>query len=85
MPYIYPKRNGDYVYDVIVTKDETQRLPQRYCAHLSHAERIEEGRLREVPVDVPDAYGPTVTEAMRALDASFDTWRRGHDRPSAAP
>ena len=75
MPYIYPKRNGDYVYDVIVTKDETQRLPQRYCAHLSHAERIEEGRLREVPVDVPDAYGPTVTQAIRALDANFERWR----------
>ena len=78
MPNFYPKRNGDYVYDVIVTRDETQRLPGRYRAHLSHAERIEEGRLREVPVDVADAYGPTVTEAMRALDAAFDVWRRGH-------
>ena len=76
MPYIYPKRNRDYADDVIVTKDETHPLPRRYCAHLSHAERIEEGRLREVPVDVPDAYGPTVTEAMRALDAAFDVWRR---------
>jgi hypothetical protein len=26
--------------------------------------------------DVPDMYGPTVTEAMRALDASFEKWRR---------
>jgi hypothetical protein len=25
---------------------------------------------------VQDTYGPTVTDAMRALDASFDTWRR---------
>ena len=82
MPYFYPKRNGDYVYDVIVTRDETQRLPRRYCAHLSHAERIEEGRLREVPVDVPYAYGPTVTEAMRALDAAFDVWRRAHPSQS---
>jgi hypothetical protein len=31
-----------------------------------------------VQVNLPDTYGPTVTEAMSALDASFDTWRRQH-------
>ena len=43
----------------------------------SCAERIEDGRLAQVQVDVWD-YGPTVTEAMRALDAHFDAWRRAH-------
>jgi hypothetical protein len=69
--YYHPHRNGDYVYDVIVTKDEAQRLSRRYCATLSNAERIENGRLASVPVDVADAYGPTVSEAMRALDEHF--------------
>jgi hypothetical protein len=72
----YPKRNGDYVYDVTVTKDDTALLSRRYRAHLANAERIENGRLMPVPIDVPDTYGPTVTEAMQALDASFETWRR---------
>ena len=74
----HPHRNGDYVYDVTVTKDETVRLSHRYCAHLSNAERIENGRLMHVQVNVSDSYGPTVSEAMRALDASFETWRQEH-------
>jgi hypothetical protein len=69
---------GEYVYDVTVTKDETERLQRRYRAHLSNAERIEQGQLMCVQVNVPDTYGSTVTEAMRALDASFDTWRQEH-------
>jgi len=72
----YPKRTGEYVYDVTVSKDETRRLSRRYCARLSNAERIENGRLVSAQIDVKDAYGPTLSEAMRALDASFDTWRR---------
>ena len=72
----YPKRTGEYVYDVTVSTDETRRFARRYCARLSNAERIENGRLVSVQIDVKDAYGPTVSEAMRALDASFDTWRR---------
>ncbi len=71
----YPKRNGEYVYDVTVSKDETVRLSRRYRAHLSNAERVEGGRLAPVQVDLPDTYGPTVTEAIRALDACFDSWR----------
>ena len=71
----YPKRNGDYVYDVTVAKDEAVRLSHRYRAHLDHAERIENGRLTPVQVEVADAYGPTVSEAMWALDASFEAWR----------
>ena len=74
----YSHRKGEYVYDVTLTKDETERLSRRYRARLSNAERIEEGRLAPVHVDVQDAYGPTVTEAMRALDAHFDAWRRAH-------
>ena len=74
----YPKRSGEYVYDVSVSKDETARLSRRYRASLINAERIERGRLRPVPVDVPDTYGATVSEAMRALDAHFDAWRRAH-------
>ncbi len=83
MPYFYPKRNGDYVYDVTLTKDDTLRLSRRYRAHLSNAERIEDGRLAFVQVDIPDTYGSTVSEAMRALDASFDAWRRGDAAKSA--
>jgi hypothetical protein len=74
----YPKRNGDYVYDVSVTKDETRSLLRRYRAHLDNAERIEDGRLTPVQVVVADTYGPTVSEAMRALDASFEAWRLEH-------
>jgi hypothetical protein len=29
-----------------------------------------------VQVHVPDTYGATVSEAMRALDERFDAWRR---------
>ena len=72
----YPKGTGEYVYDVTVSQDETQRLSRRYCARLSNAERIENGRLVSVQIDVKDAYGPTLSEAIRALDASFDSWRR---------
>ena len=68
----YPKRNGDYVYDVT----EVVRLSHRYRAHLNYAERMENGRLTPVQVEVADVYGPTVSESMRALDASFDTWRQ---------
>ena len=52
----YPKRTGEYVYDVTVSKDETRRLSRRYCARLSNAERIENGRLVSVQIDVKDAY-----------------------------
>ena len=77
----YPKRNGIYVYDVTVTEDG--RPPsRRFCAHLSNAERIEQGRLVPVLVDVADVYGPTVAEATRALDASFETWRKANPMKS---
>jgi hypothetical protein len=78
MPSFYPKRSGDYVYDVVVTKNEARRLSCRYCAHLENAERIENGRLTPVRVVVFDTFGPTVSDAIRALDASFETWRREH-------
>ena len=71
----YAQRKGEYVYDVTVTKDETVTLPRRYRARLSNAERIQQGRLTSVQVNVAEAYGPTVTEAIRALDASFEAWR----------
>jgi hypothetical protein len=74
----YSHRKGEYVYDVTVTKDETVPLPHRYRARLSNAERIEHGCLATVRVEVPDAYGPTVRDAMRAMDADFDAWRRAH-------
>jgi hypothetical protein len=61
---------------VTVTKDESVLLSRRYCARLSNAERI--GRLMPVPVDVPDTFGATVTEAIRVLDASFEAWRQEH-------
>ena len=79
-PRFYSQRNGEYVYDVTVAKDETVTLALRYRAHLSNAQRLEGGRLAQVQVDVQDTYGPTETEAVRALDASFDAWRLGHPK-----
>jgi hypothetical protein len=72
----YPKRNGEYVYDLDVSKDDTTRLFRRYRAHLSNADRIENGQLTPVQVDLLDAYGPTVSDARLALDAGFDAWRQ---------
>ena len=34
------------------------------------------GRLMNVQVNVADTYGPTVSEAVRALEACFDMWRQ---------
>ena len=79
----YAQRNGDYVYDVMITKDDTARLPRRYRARLSNAERIEHGRLAQVHVNVADVYGLTVSEAIRALDAAFGAWRLGDAAKSA--
>ena len=73
--FFYVQRKGECVYEVTVAKDEMERLSRRYRAHLNNAERIENGRLASVYVDVPDTYGPTVSEAMRALDALFEMWQ----------
>ena len=75
-PRFYSQRNGEYVYDVTVTKDETVRPSHRYRAHLSNVQRLEGGRLAHVQVDLQDTYGATVTEAVRALEACFETWRQ---------
>jgi hypothetical protein len=72
----YPLRKGEYVYNVTVTKDEAVLLSRRYRARLSNAERIGNRRLMLVRVNVPDMYGPTVSEAMRALGKHFGAWRR---------
>jgi hypothetical protein len=77
-PAYYPQRRGDYVYDVTVTTDDSVELSRRYRARLSNAERLEAGRLTPVPVNVPDTYGPTVAEAIRALNVSFDAWCQEH-------
>ena len=79
----YPARNGDFVYDVTVTKDETRLLPQRYCAHLTNAEYIEGGKLASIRVELPDGYGPTVNDAMRALDEHFDMWRQARQQTAS--
>ena len=75
-PRFYSQRNGEYVYDVTVTKDETVRPSHRYRAHLSNVQRLECGRLAHVQVDLQDTYGATVAEAVRALEACFETWRQ---------
>jgi hypothetical protein len=82
----YPKRNGDYVYDVTVTKDDTVRLSHRYRAHLSNAERIEDGRLPTVQVDVHGLRRTVSERCGRSMPAS----RRGvgsihPDRTSKLP
>jgi hypothetical protein len=38
----YPKRNGDYVYDVTVTTDDTATVLRRFRAHMSNAEHIDD-------------------------------------------
>ena len=80
MPSYYPKRSGDYVYGVTVTKDETATLLRRYRAHLSDVEHIEHGQLAAVLIDLHDSYGPTASEAMRVLDTHFETWRQQQPR-----
>ena len=72
-PRFYSQRNGEYVYDVTVTKDETVRPSHRYRAHLSNVQRLEGGRLAHVQVDLQDTYGATVAEAVRH-------WRRASRR-----
>ncbi len=72
-PRFYSQRNGEYVYDVTVTKDETVRPSHRYRAHLSNVQRLECGRLAHVQVDLQDTYGATVAEAVRH-------WRRASRR-----
>ena len=78
LPAYYPQRRGDYIYDVTVTREDSERVTRRYRAHLTHVEHLEGGRLRRIPVDVPDTYGPTGPEALGALNVSFDTWCREH-------
>jgi hypothetical protein len=82
LPSYYPQRRGDYIYDVTVTKDDSVPLTRRCRAHLNRAERLDGGRLTRIPVDVPDTYGPTVPEAVGALNVSFDTWCREHVSPN---
>jgi hypothetical protein len=78
LPSYYPQRRGDYIYDVTVTKDDSVPVTRRCRAHLNRAERLDGGRLTRIPVDVDDTYGPTVPEAVGALNVSFDTWCREH-------
>jgi hypothetical protein len=63
---------------VRVTKDDTLALPHRYRAKLSNVQCLEGGRLMYLQVNLPDTFGPTVTEAMLVLDASFELWCRKH-------
>ena len=66
----YAQRKGDYIYDVTVTKEETVRLSHRYRAHLSNAERIEDGRLSQVQADITLTGRPCrkpYGHSMRAL------------------
>jgi len=79
MPGVYRIRTREFVYDVSVTKDEQQPLSYRYCAHLSHMENIHDGQSPAVSADVSDAFGPTVTDAMRVLADHVDTWRRSRE------
>ena len=78
LPTSYPQRRGDYIYDVTVTREDSERVTGRYRAHLRHAEHLENGRLTRILVDVPDTYGPTVPEAVGALNVAFDRWCQEH-------
>lgn len=74
-PRFYSQRNGEYVYDVTVTKDETVRPSHRYRAHLSNVQRLECGRLAHVQVDLQDTRG-NGGGGGSALEACFETWRQ---------
>ena len=75
MPSFYSKRTGDCVYDVTVTERDFRTPARRYRAHLSNVECIEDGCLVLQNPDIVDTYGPTVMEAVEALDASVEKWR----------
>ena len=86
----YPKRTGDNVYDVTVSKDETRRLSRRYCARLSNAERIENGRLVSVQIDVKDAVpgrpsakpcGRSMRPSIPGVASSSSNVSHGRHRP----
>jgi hypothetical protein len=72
-PAYYPLRKGEYVYNVDVSKDDTARLSVRYRAHLSNVERIENGRLEPIQVDVADTYR---TNRQRSDARARRTFRR---------
>jgi hypothetical protein len=50
-PIFHPKGNRGFVYDVIVTTNETVRLSLRYRAHSSNSEPVGNGRLVSVQID----------------------------------
>jgi hypothetical protein len=67
----FPYRCGDYLYDVTVHKTQEQRPERQYRARVEHVERLANGLLETVTVDVPDAYGATVAEAKASADAAM--------------
>jgi hypothetical protein len=69
------KRNGEYVYDVTVTKHEAGPLSCGYSASLGLVQSLEAGRLVSVEMKISDTYGPTADEAGRSLDAAVSMWQ----------
>ena len=56
------KRNGEYVYDVTLTKHEAGPLSCGYSASLGLVRSLEAGRLVSVEMKISDTYGPTADE-----------------------
>jgi hypothetical protein len=62
-PIFHPKGNRGFVYDVIVTTNETVRLSLRYRAHSSNREPV--GMDASYPSrSMADRNGPTVGEGV---------------------
>ena len=75
-PRFYSQRNGGYVYDVTVTKDETVRPSHRYRAHLSNVQRLEGGQPRPRSSRPAGHLRGNGDGGGSALEACFETWRQ---------
>jgi hypothetical protein len=83
MPSNYPTRNGDYLYEVTITRDNRRGPARQYRAHLSKVEHLEAGLLNTRDVGLPAVYGRTVDDAISALNRRFDAWRKEHPQSFA--
>jgi hypothetical protein len=72
------KRNGEYVYDVTLTKHEAGPLSCGYSASLGLVRSLQAGRLVSVEMKISDTYGRTADEAGRSLDAAVEMWQPEH-------
>ena len=70
----FPTRFGEYVYDVTVSETTDRLESERFCASISHVERLVDDKLQVVPADVIAAYGATVEKARARGDWAMQQW-----------